>query len=619
MDHHSSSGGWQNPPEAALTPLRTPKVADLWVNAPEFVPKKIVTPPHQQQPQYGSSSQQQHHQHQPHQQPQHHQQNRFRGENNGSGGGGGGGTFSMASNYSPQDTVANGAIVNGTDLVKPSLTDRLRNIQLSKPSPQPQMGGHSNYSDNKDMRNSSHFNHHQQHSNQHYPQHSQQQRLQQHLHHQQQQQQPPHLSLHQNVGNSAFQFVGYSTTALNNHLHHPMLGGMAAVSHQASGSSGGGMMPQHDNRPKNNNSFVRSRIQSAQNPHMQSHHHQSQHHQQHHQQQHHQQQQHHHHHQQQQQQNDFGADADSDQISENETYALDYLTEVIAELYDNPGMFENIQRKLRGTFSEFRSNHFVLSNAVELIFEQSIKEQNFRYMGARLCKLLDSLHEDPSSVLRQLLGMKMNHQQSEFQNFMTHEQVKVRGTTLFLAELYMQLRKPNDIMRNSELAIRIIDAAKVLLGKEGPENIKCVCQCLKLCGYELERDCNVELMDILHTLGQLEGSTDNSTGRFIHSVLELQQKSWGRNEEVVPVIQPINEPTSPTEEFDSPVFYGPDGQVMTQEENDFLETATPESFEEYEGIEGDPDELVDDDNMDPEIKQAFKEFVISSAAKRPNY
>lgn len=54
----------------------------------------------------------------------------------------------------------------------------------------------------------------------------------------------------------------------------------------------------------------------------------------------------------------------------------------------------------------------------------------------------------------------------------------------------------------------------------------------QLCGFELERDCRDHLMDILKTLGQLENSTDNSTGRFIRSVLDLQQKSWGRNEEV---------------------------------------------------------------------------------------
>lgn len=525
----------------------------------------------------------------------------------------------VPSHHLPVDATGNGAIPNGTDLgmAKPGINDRLKQ---HKSSPQQQMGGHSNYSDNKDLRNSSHYNHHQQHQNQHYPQHSQQQRLQQHHLHQQQQQQPHH-PLHQNVGGPNFQFYGCSSTALNNQLHHPMLGGMAAVAQQ---SGGVGMMPHHDNRNKNN-SNVKSRLSNAQNSHMPSHHHQSQHH---HHQQHHHQQQYQSHHQQQQQHhhgmlaggNDFGANADSDQIAENETFALEYLTEVIAELYDNPGMFDSIQRKLKGTFAEFRNNQSVLSIAVELIFEQSIKEQNFRYMGARLCKLLDSLDEDSSGELRPLLSMKMSHQQSELLGFMTNEQIKVRGTTLFLAELYMQLRKPNDMIRNAEIAMRIIEAAKVLLGKEGPENIKCVCQCLKLCGYELERDCRDELMGILHTLGKFEGSTDHSTLRFIRSVLDLQQKSWGRNEEIVPVIQPqMSECASAAAEFnDSPVFYGPDGQVLTQEENDFLETQAPITFEEYDDEEGDPDDLVDDENMDLEIKLAFKEFVTGNN-NRQNY
>lgn len=45
-------------------------------------------------------------------------------------------------------------------------------------------------------------------------------------------------------------------------------------------------------------------------------------------------------------------------------------------------------------------------------------------------------------------------------------------------------------------------------------------------------------MEILEMLGQLEFSTDNSTGRFIRSVLDLQQKSWGRNEEVGKCLSP---------------------------------------------------------------------------------
>ncbi|XP_058830414.1 uncharacterized protein LOC131689380 [Topomyia yanbarensis] len=615
MDQQSGSGHWQQRPEASFGPLRAPK--GLSVDAPVFIPKQQQP----QTPQYNSAS--------------HHQQHRYRGDNVGGGGGGGGGgcgTYNMVpsgSHYQQQHDTGNGTMVNGTDSVcKSTLSDRLKNLQIANvPGPQQQQQqqqqphvGHHSYGENKDMRNPAHYNHHQHHPNQHYPQHSQQQRLQQQhhqqQHHQQQQQQPQqqqHMPMHQNAaGHYPFTVagMGYSSTALNNHLHHPILGGMATVA----GANGPGMLP-HDNRNKNNSSAIRSRLQNAQN--FQPHHQQQQQQHNHHQQ--HQQQHHHHHHQQMSQHmrgghNDYGPDGDAEQISENETLALEYLAEVIAELYDNPGMFENIQRKLKGTFAEFRNNHFVLSNAVELIFEQSIKEQNFRYMGARLCHLLDSLDGRPESVLRQLLGMKMNHQQSELQGFMQNEQIKVRGTTLFLAELYMQLRKPQD--NNSQIASRITGAAKILLSKEGPENIKCVCQCLKLCGFELERDCHSELMGILTTLGGLEGLVDCSTGRFIRSVLELQQKSWGRNEEVVPVAVPSVSEANGEEFIDSPVFYGPDGQVMTEEENDFLETAAPVAFEEFED-DGDPDELVDDDNMDMEIKMAFKDFVASSKNRQP--
>ncbi|XP_055537560.1 putative uncharacterized protein DDB_G0272456 [Wyeomyia smithii] len=613
MDQQSGSGKWQQRPEASFVPLRAPK--GLSVDAPEFVPK-------QQQPtQYNPS------------QPQQQLQQRYRVDNNGAGGGGGGGggggTFNMVPNapqYSQQHDMGNGALVNGTEMIsKSNLSDRLKNIQISNVGPQQQQPfytGYHGYNDNKDMRNPSHYNHHQHHPNQHYSQpHSQQQRLQQqqqqqqHHNQQQQQQQPPHMALHQNAaGHYPFTVagMGYSSTALNNHLHHPILGGMAAAA-----VGGHGPVPMHENR-------VRARLQNAQNSqhhHQQQSHHQPHHHQQQQHHQHQQQQQHHHHRHHQQHMrggagNDYGGEGDAEQINENETLALEYLTEVIAELYDNPGMFENIQRKLKGTFAEFRNNHFVLSNAVEMIFEQSIKEQNFRYMGARLCHLLDSLDGGPESVLRQLLSMKIDHQHSELSGFMQNEQIKVRGTTLFLAELYMQLRKPQDAKRNAELARRITGAANILLSKEGPGNIKCVCQCLKLCGFELQRDCRLELMEIIDTLSSLEHTTDCSTGRFIRTVLELQQKSWGRNEEVVPVVLPsVSEATG--EEFtDSPVFYGPDGQVMTEEENDFLETAAPVAFEEFDE-DGDPDDLVDDENMDMEIKMAFKDFVASSKNRQP--
>lgn len=71
---------------------------------------------------------------------------------------------------------------------------------------------------------------------------------------------------------------------------------------------------------------------------------------------------------------------------------------------------------------------------------QSITEQNFRYMGARICRLLDAIDATPDSLFRTLLKMKMDFNQQENQHFMTNEAHKVRGTTMFLAELFLQLQ-----------------------------------------------------------------------------------------------------------------------------------------------------------------------------------
>lgn len=49
---------------------------------------------------------------------------------------------------------------------------------------------------------------------------------------------------------------------------------------------------------------------------------------------------------------------------------MDYLSEVVSKLNDNPGAFENYQKRLREMFLELANNHFVMSNAIETIFEQ---------------------------------------------------------------------------------------------------------------------------------------------------------------------------------------------------------------------------------------------------------
>lgn len=58
------------------------------------------------------------------------------------------------------------------------------------------------------------------------------------------------------------------------------------------------------------------------------------------------------------------------QISYRQTEALDYLTEVIAELFDNPGIFDEVKKKLPNRLGDLYQDHYVLSTTIETIFDQ---------------------------------------------------------------------------------------------------------------------------------------------------------------------------------------------------------------------------------------------------------
>ena len=76
-----------------------------------------------------------------------------------------------------------------------------------------------------------------------------------------------------------------------------------------------------------------------------------------------------------------------------------------------------------------------------MILENGITEPNFRYTGARLCDYL-SLHLTiiiEGATLRQILMMKCNSLFKARQTLLTEKSERLRGFTLFLAELFQQL------------------------------------------------------------------------------------------------------------------------------------------------------------------------------------
>lgn len=291
--------------------------------------------------------------------------------------------------------------------------------------------------------------------------------------------------------------------------------------------------------------------------------------------------------------------------TEHEKFAIDYIEDIVTYLNENPGSFDTIAAQASSVFKGFSENQVVLSISMEIIFNKSIEEQNFRYMGARLFALLDSINPLDGSVFRNLLNLKLSYHQSEILEYVKNDYNKVRGTTLFLAELYMQLR--NDGVRIPHIAHNIVFCMKQLFMKTTPENIKCICLTLKLAGFDLEIDFPVEISEIMEQLRSLKKHIDTGTSKVIENVLILQKSNWGRSE--LPVHNSF--PNEPLERLtDTPVFYGPDGQVLTEEENSFLEDNLPRENNVEEDIDSDEFDL--DPEMTAEIKNDFKKFLKSN-------
>ncbi|XP_055308314.1 polyadenylate-binding protein-interacting protein 1 [Sitodiplosis mosellana] len=166
-----------------------------------------------------------------------------------------------------------------------------------------------------------------------------------------------------------------------------------------------------------------------------------------------------------------------------------------------------------------------------------------------------------------------------------------------------------DGSRIANIATSIHHAIGLLMPKTSPENIKCVCQTLKLCGYELDIDFPKETDDLMNQLSSCE-NTDVSTQRLLSSVIELRKNRWGRNNDSN-ASNPLLDQQCGKEFSNDPVFYGPDGNVLTEEESAFLWNATTCPAENYyDDDENDPDALVEiEPEMDLEIQLAFKDFV----------
>ncbi|XP_076684030.1 uncharacterized protein LOC143377017 isoform X2 [Andrena cerasifolii] len=251
------------------------------------------------------------------------------------------------------------------------------------------------------------------------------------------------------------------------------------------------------------------------------------------------------------------------------------LLSIIHSLTLDPGQFTSIVKPLINHLRPHLKFPSQFQEILKIIIQQSINEDNFRYSGARLCASLDSTVKPAEQTsFREILyilckneteGQASNWKQRD--DHTEEEQKRCHGLILFLAELVTQMERTSPFGLGDLLIQLII----VILKKPAPNSVKNICQALKLAGQTLEKDkggSRKDMENMMRSLTELvtAGRVDPHVGRMVHSVHELRNGNWGQ--------EPPVEPTGPVDlnqAVDEPVCYGPDGKVLTAEENKFLE------------------------------------------------
>lgn len=272
-------------------------------------------------------------------------------------------------------------------------------------------------------------------------------------------------------------------------------------------------------------------------------------------------------------------------------YSSDFnrLNQIIATLTKDPGQFHNLFEIFMETLEPYLEDLIAMSSVAELIVDQAINHPNFRYTGARLCWYI----EPNFPGFRAELHLKCKKQ--------IEENPDAKNVLPLIAELYSQL--PHASVYGSLL----ISAFKKLIEYGGNENVKCICQALKLTGYSLEQSNKVDLNKVFDDLKSARGKVDGSASMLLETVFQLRASNWGHSSEETSDLE--QESDTSFDGMENKVYYDLDGEGLTNEESEFIATHMTAN-EDFDSEDFDPDELCDPEpEMDEEIQEAFKEFV----------
>ncbi|CAG5027354.1 unnamed protein product [Parnassius apollo] len=314
---------------------------------------------------------------------------------------------------------------------------------------------------------------------------------------------------------------------------------------------------------------------------------------------------------------------------------LTNLINVMCEITFEPGKFDTLCGPLVDSFVLTLHDVNYTRPLVEAIVNQSIGESNFRYNGARLCSMYDSVAPPEESTFRECLLERCSAEENKIISGIETSEENMRGFAMFLAEIYTQLEDSQG-GRIKSLGESLCKVLLHLLDTDKETNIKAVCQLLKLSGIALDADCPAGMHAAFERLRR------RASLPCVRGVVALRAARWGAEHDAAPA--PAAHPAPPARrdpraphahtdtrgrqannmngESDGGISneggYLADGHTLTAEECAFLQNNLPPKAAAIE--EDILDELENDaweTGMDAEMQAGFLEFLkISNQIKR---
>lgn len=283
---------------------------------------------------------------------------------------------------------------------------------------------------------------------------------------------------------------------------------------------------------------------------------------------------------------------------EEEAALIELLGTFIQNVLLEPGCFdESVTVLVQQVVSRLHSDETV-KKMVEMIFDKAIHEDNFKYLGAKLCDRLTQ-----PNVLNSFRTIFLSHFQGKYKKIQStvekrtdEDRKTIHGFFMFMAEVYIHIKINGAPIK--ALGRSLSKALESLLTSASISDVQFVCKLLKLAGsrlldafanseqdmknYEKNFECLIRFSE------KAKDEQDEESKRIvllIKSVCSLKESNWGRTLSSTRPKSSIEDPEQYGENLslvdqnyymNEPVFFTPEGVQYTA-----AEAQIPDFYEQH--------------------------------------